>query len=157
MEDSTSPLSRDDRHRLILSYLARFDITSQAQLVQYLQTDGIDVRQATISRDLDALGVFKVRLADGTEVYRPPGRPDLAGVLRMFALMIEGSGQMCIIRTPPGSGPPVAAAIDGADLPDVLATIQGDDTVLVIAREPATGHDITQALNAHRRAPNQDR
>lgn len=141
------PISREERHRLILSYLARFEITSQSQLVSYLQGDGVDVRQATISRDLDALGVFKVRLVDGTEVYRPPGRPDLSGVLRMFALMVEASGQMCVIRTPPGSGPPVAAAIDAADLPDVLATIQGDDTVLVIAREPATGHDVVTSLN----------
>lgn len=147
MSIDPTPISRDERHRLILSYLARFDITSQSQLVNYLQGDGVDVRQATISRDLDALGVFKVRLADGSEVYRPPGRPDLSGVLRMYALMVEASGQVCVIRTPPGSGPPVAAAIDGADLPDVLATIQGDDTVLVIAREPATGHDVVASLN----------
>lgn len=147
MSIDPTPITRDERHRLILSYLARFDITSQSQLVSYLQGDGVDVRQATISRDLDALGVFKVRLADGTEVYRPPGRPDLSGVLRMYALMVEASGQMCVIRTPPGSGPPVAAAIDGAELPDVLATIQGDDTVLVIAREPATGHDVVTSLN----------
>ncbi|WP_336250277.1 arginine repressor [Stomatohabitans albus] len=149
MSNASQPVSREDRHRLILSYLSRYDISSQTQLVTYLRSDGVDVRQATISRDLDALGVFKVRLANGDEIYRPPGRPDLSGVLRMYALMIEGSGQLCVVRTPPGSGPPVAAAIDGADLPDVLATIQGDDTVLIIAREPASGHDIAAALNTH--------
>ena len=108
MSTPNQPISRDERHRLILSYLARYEISSQSQLVAYLQRDGVEVRQATISRDLDALGVFKVRLADGSEVYRPPGRPDLSGVLRMYAITIEASGQLCVVRTPPGSGPPVA-------------------------------------------------
>lgn len=146
MADPGVKASREERHRLILSYLNRYAITSQDQLVAYLLADGVEVRQATVSRDLEALGVFKVRMADGQEYYRPPGRPDLAGLLRMYALKIESSGQLCVVRTPPGSGPPVAAALDGADLPDILATIQGDDTVLVIAREPASGADVVRVL-----------
>jgi transcriptional regulator of arginine metabolism len=76
--------------------------------------------------------------------------PALAQALRQFVLAIESSANLAVVRTPPGTAAAVAIAIDGADVPGVLATLQGDDTVLVVAREPATGSDVANRLLAQK-------
>jgi transcriptional regulator of arginine metabolism len=140
--------ARERRRARLRELVAQHAVSSQAELVELLARDGMTATQATVSRDLDELGITKARGADGSVSYALPEMPALAQSLRQFVLTIEASGNLAVVRTPPGTAAAVAIAIDGADVPGVLATLQGDDTVLVVAREPATGRDVADRLLA---------
>jgi transcriptional regulator of arginine metabolism len=143
-----SRVARDRRRARLRELVAQHAVSSQAELVALLDRDGVAATQATISRDLDELGITKIRGADGRVSYALPEMPTLAQSLRQFVLAIESSGNLAVVRTPPGTAAAVAIAIDGAAVPGVLATLQGDDTVLVVAREPATGRQVADRLLA---------
>jgi transcriptional regulator of arginine metabolism len=136
-----------ERHRLISIILDRREVTSQQQLVELLGEHGVTVTQATVSRDLDRLAAVRVR-RNGHMVYalpdlREPLDPEelLRDVLGSV-LSIESSGNLCVLKTNPSLAQPVARAFDQADLAEVCGTIGGDDTILLVAREPATGADV---------------
>lgn len=140
--------SRERRRAVLRDLVARYAVSSQSELVGLLAGAGITATQATVSRDLDELGITKTRGADGTVSYALPEMPALAQALRQFVVDIDASGNLAVVRTPPGTATAVAIAIDGSDVPGVLATLQGDDTVLVVAREPATGREVADRLRA---------
>ena len=136
-----------DRRQLIASLLDRRAVTSQPQLVELLAGQGVQVTQATVSRDLERLGAVRVR-KDGHLVYALPVEDEPAGVttrLRQALSLVRGmesSGNLAVLKTAPANAMPVARAFDVAELPEVAGTIAGDDVVLVIAREPHTGTDV---------------
>jgi transcriptional regulator of arginine metabolism len=111
------------------------------------------VTQATVSRDLDRLGVVRVR-RHGRLVYAlsedsdavpadPIGQVVLAlGLVRSM----EASGHLAVLRTGPANAHPVAFAFDNASFPEIIGTIAGDDTLALIAREPHTGHDLIRLI-----------
>ena len=145
--------SKLSRQRLLRRLLAERDLRSQAEVRDALAAEGVETHQTTVGRDLDELGAVKVRGADGTPVYRlgaAPGpasaRQRLDDTLRRFVVAIDASGNLAVLRTPPACAHPVASAIDLAELPAVLATVSGDDTVLVVAVEGVTGADLAAAL-----------
>jgi transcriptional regulator of arginine metabolism len=135
------------RQQVIAATLDRHDVTSQLQLVELLGSQGIVVTQATVSRDLDRLGAVRVRRG-GHMVYALPAEElpidPLDRLREALALVrtIEPAGNLLVLRTAPGNGMPVARALDVADLPEVAGTIGGDDTVLLVAREPGSGADL---------------
>ena len=112
-------------------------MSSQAQLVGVLAQEGFEVTQATVSRDLKALGASKVRGTDGSFSYalgvNKGEDVDLGRTLAEFAGEISWSGNLVVIKTPPGAAQVVAGAIDRSTLDHVLGTVAGDDTVLVVA------------------------
>src|SRR5690606_18956568 len=118
-------------------------VTNQAQLTELLAADGVTVTQATVSRDLEELGAIKVRVPGGDTVYAIPELPreqvspqdHLRRVLGDWLVEVERSGDLVVLRTPPGSAHVVASAIDRNGLDGVVGTVAGDDTLLVIARE----------------------
>lgn len=138
--------SRDARRERIRELVATYAIDSQGELVDLLRAEGVEVTQATVSRDLDAMGVGKQRGADGRIAYALPETGSLAQVLRQFVTGVDASGNLAVVRTPPGAAAAVASAIDAHGLPGALATIQGDDTLLVVAVEGGTGRDLADAL-----------
>jgi transcriptional regulator of arginine metabolism len=116
-------------------------VHSQEELRQHLATRGFDVTQATLSRDIKELGLVK-RAADGA--YQPAGAegatPAAAAValsraLSEYLLGVEISEQLLVVKTGPGQAQLLALAIDRARLPEVMGTIAGDDTILVICRD----------------------
>ncbi len=129
-------------------------VTSQQQLVARLEAAGHAVTQATVSRDLDALGAVKVgRGSESRYQIRADERfafsADVAAVARTMAEwveMISASGNLVVLHTPPGAAHLVAGAIDGAGLDGVLGTIAGDDTVVVVASEDVGGHRLAREL-----------
>lgn len=149
-------LSRADkqaRQRRIVEILRRSDVESQADLADMLARRGDRVTQATLSRDLEELGAFKARAGDGRMVYRVPDEPPettgwLERMLREFLLEVDTSGNLCVLKTPPGGANAVARALDNASVPDVLATIAGDDTILVVAKEGSTGKAVARRLRS---------
>ena len=139
--------ARAHRQRLVRDLVARYEVTSQGELVALLGRAGVEATQATVSRDLEELGIGKQRGADGRLAYALPEPGGLAQVLRQFATRIDASGNLAVVRTPPGAAAAVASAIDGADLPGALATVQGDDTLLVVAVEGETGAALAARLS----------
>ena len=152
--------SRATRQARIVELVSSTGVRSQGELVKLLSDDGIEVAQATLSRDLDELGAVKLRGSDGgAAVYVIPedGSPVRAvqgGTTRLSRLLGEllvdadGSGNLTVLRTPPGAAQFLASAIDRAALYEAVGSIAGDDTVMVLAREPLTGLDLAQRFNA---------
>jgi transcriptional regulator of arginine metabolism len=129
------------RQRAILSLIASRPIHSQQELAHLLESQGYEVTQATVSRDIKELGLAKVALksgnGDGAFKYVEPGAgPSYASRLhRAIAELVDdikGGVNQIVLRTPPGSAMFVASAIDTAGWSEVIGTIGGDDTVLVI-------------------------
>jgi transcriptional regulator of arginine metabolism len=137
---------RNQRQRLIRELVSTHAVSAQSELVTLLGQAGVDATQATVSRDLEDLGITKYRGADGQVSYTLPENGSLAQILRQFARTFDASGNLAVVRTPPGAAAAVASAIDSADLPGVLATVQGDDTLLVVAREGFLGSQIAEQL-----------
>ena len=137
---------REQRKELIRELVAARAVCSQTELVGLLAQHGVEATQATVSRDLDELGIAKMRAADGRLMYAVPETGGLGQLLRQFAVGIAASGNLAVVRTPPGAAGTVASAIDGAALPGVLATVQGDDTLLVVAEEGRTGRQVADLL-----------
>ena len=131
------------RQQTIARLVAIHPVTSQPQLLDLLAAEGISATQATVSRDLDDLGAVKVRVPGGDTVYAIPELPreqvspqdHLRRVLGDWLVEVERSGDLVVLRTPPGSAHVVASAIDRNGLDGVVGTVAGDDTLLVIARE----------------------
>jgi transcriptional regulator of arginine metabolism len=160
MSTGTGTTTRAARQARIVEIVSREQVRSQTELLGLLEAAGIETTQATLSRDLDELGAVKLRGADGgVPVYVIPddGSP-VRGVeggtgrlTRLLAELVTGtdaSGNLAVLRTPPGGAHYLASALDRAALHDVVGTIAGDDTVLVVAREPVTGAQLVARLRA---------
>jgi len=135
------------RHRAILSIIATRPVHSQEELMRLLQEGGHEATQATVSRDIKELGLVKVPLKNGNGngthfKYIEPGfgksyESRLHRVVADLVRNVTGSVNDIVLRTPPGSAMLVASAIDEAAWSEVIGTIGGDDTVLVILDDPA--------------------
>lgn len=153
------PATKTARQARIAALLTAQSVRSQAELAALLADDGVQVTQATLSRDLVELGAVRVR-ADGGLVYAVPqagvDRTPHAAVSKEYLdarltrlcaellVTAEASANLVVLRTPPGAANFLAMAIDHSVLPDILGTIAGDDTVLVIARDPFGGAAIAE-------------
>ena len=175
----TTPLTKTARHARIADILAREQVRSQEELADLLERyAGVHVTQATLSRDLDELGIVRLR-SGGALVYSLPEEPGgpgshpggpgsplgsggsqsgarvagvsgsesphdarLARYLGELMTSAEASANLVVLRTPAGAAPFLASVIDHAALPSVLGTVAGDDTVLLIARDPAGGDAV---------------
>jgi transcriptional regulator of arginine metabolism len=155
---TTGGRTRAARQARIVELVSRQQIRSQTELLNLLEADGIETTQATLSRDLDELGAVKLRGADGgTPAYVIPddgspvrgiegGTGRLARLLGELLVSADASGNLAVLRTPPGAAHYLASALDRAALHDVVGTIAGDDTLLVVAREPLTGAELAARL-----------
>ncbi len=153
--------TRAARHARIVEVLHEHAVRSQGELARLLAAAGVRVTQTTLSRDLDELGAVKLRTPDGghavyvvpedgsplasrTSDDAPPQR--LARLLGDLLISAEASGNIVVLRTPPGASNFLASALDRAALASVLGTIAGDDTILVISRTPTGGAALAEEL-----------
>ncbi|MDA8372380.1 MAG: arginine repressor [Nocardiopsaceae bacterium] len=163
---SPAPMTKTARHARITEVLTKNDVRSQGELARLLADSGVQVTQATLSRDLDELGAVKLRTVDGSLVYVLPGeggerlqraRPDtsdlehvsnarLTRLAEDLLVSAEASANMVVVRTPPGAAQYLASAIDHTDFHAILGTIAGDDTILVISRDPEGGEELAASL-----------
>jgi transcriptional regulator of arginine metabolism len=189
-----TPLTKTARQARIAAILAREQVRSQEELADLLDRyASVHVTQATLSRDLDELGVVRLRATGGALVYAlpeepggpgshpggallpPPGHPSLtepepdrgdrrdepapptrlARYLGELLTSAEASANLVVLRTPAGAAQFLASVIDHAALPSILGTVAGDDTVLIIARDPAGGEALAAEFLrlAQRRLP----
>lgn len=149
---------KSGRQSAILEIIDREAITSQEQLRARLRGLGIDATQATLSRDIHALGLIK-RAADGA--YRRAGAdvdpsPDPGDLLRTavdeYLRRYQAVEQLLVLRTDAGQAQPLAVAIDRAGLAEIVGTIAGDDTILVICRSAPDAAVLSKRLDEWRNA-----
>ena len=167
---AASPITKVARQARIAAILARRQVRSQEELAELLAAEGTHVTQATLSRDLEDLGAVRLRGAGGSLVYALPGEPGgpgsrpggvlaapadeaadpaesrLARVAAELLTSAEASANLVVLRTPAGAAQYFASAIDHAAWPSILGTVAGDDTVLIIARDPAGGDALASEL-----------
>ncbi|GGT23746.1 arginine repressor [Nonomuraea spiralis] len=160
----TIPMTKAARQARITDLLQRKAVRSQPELAKLLAESGVEVTQATLSRDLDELGALKLRADDGSLVYALPGEGGdripltrtggggetpaarLHRIAEELLVAAEASANLVIVRTPPGAAQFLASAIDHADWESILGTVAGDDTILVISRDPSGGQAVAEAL-----------
>ncbi|QPK84284.1 arginine repressor [Corynebacterium qintianiae] len=153
------PVSRTARQARIMEILSTARIFSQVQLSELLNDEGIDITQATLSRDLDELGAKKIRPADGGRSFYTVSsdvnsfehtvtgaREKLRRMIEELVVSVDHSGPMAVLRTPPGAAQYLASYIDRVGLEQVAGCIAGDDTIFVLARDPSTGKDLAEKL-----------
>lgn len=155
---ASQPSTKTARQARITAILAARAVRSQAELAALLAGEGLQVTQATLSRDLVELGAVRVRGVEGALVYalRSEGgdrSPQVvlsqevldARLSKLCAELLvsaEASGNMVVLRTPPGAANFLALSIDHSLMPSVLGTIAGDDTVMIVTRDPEGGEAL---------------
>lgn len=146
------------RHRKIVDLLNRHSVRSQAELADLLAESGLQVTQGTLSRDLVDLEAVRVRDVKGALVYAVPGEGGdrtprsamdsaaaesrLAKLCSELMVSADASGNLVVLRTPPGAAQFLASALDRAEVSSVLGTIAGDDTIMVVSRDPQGGASL---------------
>ena len=143
------PSDKRERQRAILELVAAHAVGSQEELRRLLAARGWEVTQSTLSRDLHELRLARIPTADGVRYVRTDGRaePDqgrtaLATLLPQLFSRIDGVGELVVLHTVPGGAQPIAVALDRAGWPDVLGTIGGDDTILIVCRSAAARQQV---------------
>jgi transcriptional regulator of arginine metabolism len=148
-------LAKPQRQHRIAKILEQHAVANQAQLVDLLLAeDGVVATQATVSRDLEDMGAVKVRVPGGELVYAIPELPhdqiapedNLRRVFGDWVVDCAHSGSLVILRTPPGSAHVVASALDRAGLDEVIGTVAGDDTILVVCAEKIPGRQVAEKM-----------
>jgi transcriptional regulator of arginine metabolism len=142
-------MSKTARHRAILDLLDEGPVESQDSLQQRLERKGFDVGQATLSRD-----IHELKLVKGPDGYRRAGEgnsaegvsPSVIRMARQFVVEIRQAQNLLVVKTTVGSAQPVAAALDASHWPEVVGTLAGDDTVLVIATDKKRAHALARRM-----------
>jgi len=151
---TTEPLrlAKNQRQHRVAKLLVIHDVSSQEQLVGLLGDDGVAATQATVSRDLEDLGAIKVRSSTGEAVYAIPELPKdqrapddhLRRVLGDWVVEVTRSANIVVLRTPPGTANVVGSALDRSALPEVIGTVAGDDTLVVVVAEDHDGAAVAE-------------
>lgn len=147
------PSTKTARQARIIEILQSNRVRSQAELAQLLTDDGVKVTQATLSRDLVEIGAERVRDLKAGLIYAVPNHPvrrtasdapdsRMVGLFKELLVTAEASGNLVILRTPPGAAQFLASSIDHSGSDEILGTIAGDDTVMVITRDKEGGEAL---------------
>lgn len=147
-------MSKVQRQQAIARLVGQHQVTNQPQLVDLLAGEGIIATQATVSRDLDDLGAMKVRVPGGESAYAIPDfeparlapHDQLRRVMGEWVAEVEHSGNLVVVRTPPGCAHVVASALDRSGMAELLGTVAGDDTLMCVATEEAGGQQLAAVL-----------
>lgn len=147
-------LGKPQRQHRIARLLEEQAISSQGQIVEMLASEGVVATQATVSRDLEDLGAVKVRIPGGATAYAVPehskdaASPDdhLRRVMGEFVVDVAHSANLVVLRTSPGSAHVIGSALDRAGYPDVLGTVAGDDTLILVCADNIGGAAVASRL-----------
>lgn len=144
---------KPQRHAAILELVRAERVASQEALRELLAQRGIEVAQATLSRDIRELGLVKMPDEEGGSAYIVPAHvtdptPTLSRLLPALYLGADGVGNLLVVKTLTGGAQPVAVAIDWEEWPELVGSVAGDDTILLILRDAAQLGEITRRLEA---------
>ena len=151
-------MSNPVRQQAILRLVRDRAISTQGELVEALREEGHDVVQTTISRDIQELGLTKVRAPSGRLVYAAPGADDadrlraIGVAMRRYATGVERAGPLVVITTPSGYASALAQAIDEGGHPGIAGTIAGDNTIFLAPRDGTSAQELGTELREHLRS-----
>ena len=148
-------LGKAQRQHVIIRLIEQNVVRNQMDIVELLGAEGVVATQATVSRDLDDLGAIKVRVPGGEAAYAIPELPKeqlapedhLRRVFGDWVVEVAHSANLVVLRTPPGSAHVVGSALDRAGLPEIIGTVAGDDTLIVVAAEETGGRSLADQLS----------
>lgn len=151
---SAPRLGKTQRQHLVARIVGSHQVCNQGQLVELLAAEGVSATQATVSRDLEDLGAIKVRVPGGESAYAIPDLPaqqvapedHLRRVFGDWVVEVAHSANLVVLRTPPGSAHVVGSALDRAGLADILGTVAGDDTLIIVVAEEVGGAAMADRL-----------
>ena len=143
--------NKRERHDTILEIISNRVVSSQEDLRKLLLQRGWDVTQATLSRDLRELRLARVPTPEGARYAITDGsieesRAALETLLPQLFLRVDGASEILVLRTVPGGAQPIAAALDGEAWSDVLGTVGGDDTILIVCRSIAARERVLRRI-----------
>jgi transcriptional regulator of arginine metabolism len=134
--------SKSTRQQAILSLIQQHEVGSQEELRKRLESTGFSVTQATLSRDLRQLGVVRAHTPNGARYVQPESladedKPSLEALLPQLFASVDGVRELLILRTLPSGAQPIAEAVDAMGWPEILGTIGGENTILIVCRSEA--------------------
>lgn len=140
-----------ERQAAILELIGAYDVASQEELRKLLERRGVSVTQATLSRDLRELGVVRVPGEDGARYARPEtvagdAIPSIETLLPQLFSSVDGVGELIVLHTIASGAQPVSEAIDAAAWKEVLGTVAGENTILVVCRSAQARHEVMLRL-----------
>lgn len=143
--------SKPTRQKAILSLISEHIVASQEELRQLLETAGERVTQATLSRDLRELGIVRAHTSAGPRYVQPDtladdDKPSLEALLPQLFESVDGVRELMVLRTVSSGAQPIAEAIDAEDWPDVLGTVAGENTILIICRSEEARLGLAERL-----------
>jgi transcriptional regulator of arginine metabolism len=147
-------MKKRDRQEAILGLISSHAIGSQEELREILAERGWHVTQATLSRDLRELGVVRAPTSDGARYILPQrlgadeGKPSLELLLPQFFDDADGVGELVVLHTLPGGAQPIAEAIDAQGWTEIIGTIAGENTILIVCRSQEARLALTERLRA---------
>ena len=145
---------KSKRHVKILELIEKYTIETQEELSEYLEKEGFYVTQATVSRDIKELALIKIPTSDDQYRYALPmevavSETRLRFLLKEFVLNYAASENILLVRTAPGNANAVASALDNAQWGEILGSVAGDDTILVVARKKEDIPCIIEKLESY--------
>ena len=146
-----SMASKRDRQQAIVRLLGSRQVSSQDELKRLLAADGLIVTQATLSRDLRDLGVMRAPGDNGARYLLPEmaadeAKPSLEMLLPQLFSRIDGVAELIVLHTLPSGAQPIAEAVDAQGWPEVMGTLAGENTILIVCRSPAARVTLTDRL-----------
>jgi transcriptional regulator of arginine metabolism len=143
--------NKQQRQQAILQLVGAHAIASQEELKRLLGAGGWSVTQATLSRDLREMGIVRAPTDDGARYVLPAmladeDKPSLDGLLPQFFSRVDGVGELIVLHTLPGGAQPIAEAVDAHGWTEVMGTIAGENTILIVCRSGAARQLVTQRL-----------
>ena len=147
-------VSKKERHDYILSIIKKQDISTQDELVEALHKLDLEVTQATVSRDIKELGLTKVSNESNIQKYISNSRskePTTSKLIMVFAQAViscDNAGNIVVIKTLPGMAGASASTIDSLNLPEVVGTIAGDDTIFIATKSTILANHLVERLKA---------
>ena len=145
-------MKKSERHEQILEIIKKQQLETQDDLVAALRVYGLDCTQATVSRDIKELKLTKIQAGDGRYYYADPGNPDQPVTGKLLEAFSNGyissdySANIVVIKTVVGMAPPCALAIDAVQWQEVVGTLAGDDTIMVVTKSPAASKKFIAKL-----------
>lgn len=144
---------KTNRHKIILDIISKYEIETQEDITDKLRQEGINVTQATVSRDIKELKLIKVASEDGKYIYSAPTKVNLPTVDRLnrvfkeSVLSVDFASNIIVLKTLPGMAQAAASALDALQLGYVLGSIAGDDTIFTVLRSEERAYEFVKRIN----------
>lgn len=137
---------KKERHQQIKEILTKFEIETQDQLISELNKAGFKVTQTTISRDISEMNLVRIKSTNGRNIYQYPEQNKLTWMMKEMVISVESAQNMLVLKVSAGTAQAVAAELDAMEWDEMLGSIAGDDTILIITKTKVSADTLHSKL-----------